>query len=207
MDSSPQSFLFSSCCSLSCNCCNCCALLATHLHATLVCWQSDSTRELNDMFYGLLFAYDEGLVKDDTVLASAVWRNLFHATKSTATAQVRHARTHTHTRARARTHTRARAHTHTHTRARAHTHTHTHNFTHPSLTHPTIQPLHVATRHLQDVAAMVEYIRREVRVLDDVDTKSLFERGAHTFGPPPVKSPSPPPAWLDPPATPTERDD
>ena len=50
--------------------------------------QSESTRELNDMFYGLLFAYDEGLVKDDTVLASAVWRNLFHASKSTATAQV-----------------------------------------------------------------------------------------------------------------------
>eukprot|EP00041_Stephanoeca_diplocostata_P007525 m.107376 g.107376 ORF g.107376 m.107376 type:complete len:279 (-) comp16918_c0_seq1:171-1007(-) len=49
--------------------------------------KTESARELNSMFYGLLFAYDEGLVKDDHVLASAVWRNLFHHTKGTATAR------------------------------------------------------------------------------------------------------------------------
>lgn len=47
--------------------------------------KSESNRELNSMFYGLLFAYDEGLAKDDQVLAAAVWRNLFHASKATAT--------------------------------------------------------------------------------------------------------------------------
>lgn len=36
-----------------------------------------STKELSSMFYGLLFAFDEGIVSDDAVLASAVWRNLF----------------------------------------------------------------------------------------------------------------------------------
>ena len=45
----------------------------------------ESTRELLSMFYGLLFAYDEGLAKDDRVLAAAVWRNLFHACKAKAT--------------------------------------------------------------------------------------------------------------------------
>jgi cytochrome b pre-mRNA-processing protein 3 len=37
---------------------------------------------LKDLFIqwrGLLFAYDEGLVKGDAVLASAVWRNVFKA--------------------------------------------------------------------------------------------------------------------------------
>lgn len=37
----------------------------------------ESTRELVDMFYGLTFAYDEGITSDDVVLASALWRNLF----------------------------------------------------------------------------------------------------------------------------------
>lgn len=39
-------------------------------------------RYLKDLFVqwrGLLLAYDEGLVKGDAVLASAVWRNLFKA--------------------------------------------------------------------------------------------------------------------------------
>ena len=37
---------------------------------------------LKDLFIqwrGLLFAYDEGLVKGDAVMASAVWRNVFKA--------------------------------------------------------------------------------------------------------------------------------
>ena len=34
----------------------------------------ESTRELFSMFHGLLFAYDEGLEGDDTVLAAALWR-------------------------------------------------------------------------------------------------------------------------------------
>eukprot|EP01147_Barroeca_monosierra_P002963 gene2963-5764_t len=41
----------------------------------------ESTRELFSMFYGLLFAYDEGLTSSDVVLAEAVWRNLFHDAK------------------------------------------------------------------------------------------------------------------------------
>jgi cytochrome b pre-mRNA-processing protein 3 len=35
----------------------------------------------------LIFAYDEGIAGDDTVLAAAVWRNLFHASKASATTQ------------------------------------------------------------------------------------------------------------------------
>eukprot|EP00045_Choanoeca_perplexa_P003531 m.31738 g.31738 ORF g.31738 m.31738 type:complete len:173 (+) comp12097_c0_seq2:147-665(+) len=42
----------------------------------------ESTRELFSMFHGLLFAYDEGLEGDDTVLAAALWRNLFHDSKT-----------------------------------------------------------------------------------------------------------------------------
>ncbi len=34
----------------------------------------ETTKELLSQFYGLLFAYDEGLVADDVVLASALWR-------------------------------------------------------------------------------------------------------------------------------------
>ncbi len=46
--------------------------------------QARGTRNkyLKDLFIqwrGLLFAYDEGLVKGDAVLASAVWRNIFKA--------------------------------------------------------------------------------------------------------------------------------
>eukprot|EP00051_Salpingoeca_urceolata_P014084 m.178274 g.178274 ORF g.178274 m.178274 type:complete len:317 (+) comp17979_c2_seq3:1525-2475(+) len=45
----------------------------------------ESKRELHAMFYGLVFAYDEGLVGDDHVLAAALWRNLCHAKKNQAT--------------------------------------------------------------------------------------------------------------------------
>jgi len=85
--------------------------------------KTESQRELNSMFYGLLFAYDEGLHKDDTVLASAVWRNLFHSTKNTASAE--------------------------------------------------------------NVALLVEYIRREVRALDDITGEQIMETGDISFGPPP----------------------
>ena len=54
---------------------NCCC------RADAAAAQAESTRELLSMFYGLLFAYDEGLTKSDDVLAAAVWRNLFHSSK------------------------------------------------------------------------------------------------------------------------------
>ena len=46
--------------------------------------QARSTRNkyLKDLFVqwrGLLFAYDEGLIKGDAVLAAAIWRNVFKA--------------------------------------------------------------------------------------------------------------------------------
>ena len=44
--------------------------------------QGIRSRYLKDMFLqwrGILASYDEGLVKGDTVLASALWRNLFRA--------------------------------------------------------------------------------------------------------------------------------
>ena len=44
--------------------------------------RSTRNKYLKDMFVqwrGLLFAYDEGLIKGDAVLASAVWRNVFKA--------------------------------------------------------------------------------------------------------------------------------
>eukprot|EP00729_Bicosta_minor_P010311 gene10311-5487_t len=49
--------------------------------------QAETSRELLSMFYGLVFAYDEGLKNGDDVLAAAVWRNLFHASKAQATTQ------------------------------------------------------------------------------------------------------------------------
>lgn len=91
--------------------------------------QSETTRELLHMFYGLVFAYDEGLSQGDDVLAAAVWRNLFHASRSTATAQ--------------------------------------------------------------DLALMVEYIRREVKALDAVDSEHLINRGGVSFGPMPTALPRP----------------
>lgn len=35
-------------------------------------------QELIESYYGQSLAYDEGLSKDDTVLASALWRNFYH---------------------------------------------------------------------------------------------------------------------------------
>ncbi|EDQ89140.1 uncharacterized protein MONBRDRAFT_32573 [Monosiga brevicollis MX1] len=40
--------------------------------------QQESLRELFSMFYGLIFAYDEGVAGDDMTLAAALWRNMFH---------------------------------------------------------------------------------------------------------------------------------
>eukprot|EP00042_Codosiga_hollandica_P058369 m.878705 g.878705 ORF g.878705 m.878705 type:complete len:275 (-) comp59838_c0_seq5:62-886(-) len=45
-----------------------------------------SLRELVDSFYGLTFAYDEGIMKDDHVLATALWRNMFHHAPDKSTA-------------------------------------------------------------------------------------------------------------------------
>eukprot|EP00039_Didymoeca_costata_P014227 m.227463 g.227463 ORF g.227463 m.227463 type:complete len:248 (+) comp15973_c0_seq3:5148-5891(+) len=49
--------------------------------------KSESSRELLSMFYGLLFAYDEGVLGSDKVLAAAIWRNLFFNSRDEATAQ------------------------------------------------------------------------------------------------------------------------
>lgn len=43
----------------------------------------DSLQELVENFYGLIFAYDEGLLSHDRVLAAALWRNMFHDKKNT----------------------------------------------------------------------------------------------------------------------------
>ena len=34
-------------------------------------------------FYGLILAYDEGLLSHDRVLAASIWRNMFHNKKNT----------------------------------------------------------------------------------------------------------------------------
>lgn len=39
-------------------------------------------KDLNEQWRGLLAAYDEGIVKNDAVLASAVWRNVFRASEN-----------------------------------------------------------------------------------------------------------------------------
>ena len=41
----------------------------------------ESTREFAAQFYGIIFAFDEGLIQDDTILAAAIWRNLMNARK------------------------------------------------------------------------------------------------------------------------------
>lgn len=43
----------------------------------------DNLRVLVKQFYGLTIALDEGLLCDDTVLATALWRNMFYNKKST----------------------------------------------------------------------------------------------------------------------------
>lgn len=78
-----------------------------------------STKELSSMFNGLLFAYDEGIIGDDTVLASALWRNLFAHRREQATAQ--------------------------------------------------------------EVAHVVEYVRRKVKALDGLPAKHVLEEGITEF--------------------------
>lgn len=46
--------------------------------------RSTRNKYLKDMWQqwrGVIFSYDEGLVKGDAAMAAAVWRNLFHASK------------------------------------------------------------------------------------------------------------------------------
>eukprot|EP00040_Diaphanoeca_grandis_P044738 m.13412 g.13412 ORF g.13412 m.13412 type:complete len:297 (-) comp9719_c0_seq1:315-1205(-) len=88
--------------------------------------KTESKRELSSMFYGLLFAYDEGLATDDQVLAAAVWRNLFHSCKAQAKAE--------------------------------------------------------------DIALVVEYIRKQVYKLDQSEASTLLETGSFTFDGPPSPS-------------------
>ena len=45
--------------------------------------RKQSLRELTQEFYGLILAYDEGLLSHDRVLAASIWRNLFHNKKNT----------------------------------------------------------------------------------------------------------------------------
>ncbi|EDO34002.1 predicted protein [Nematostella vectensis] len=44
----------------------------------------ESLHELVQEFYGLIFAYDEGLLSHDRVLAAALWRNMFHDNRTDA---------------------------------------------------------------------------------------------------------------------------
>lgn len=80
----------------------------------------ETTKELFKSFRGLLLAYDEGIVGDDTVLASALWRNMFHACKETANAQ--------------------------------------------------------------DVALLLEYVRKEVKSFDGQSSTPMLDRGVVQFG-------------------------
>eukprot|EP00912_Choanoflagellata_sp_UC4_P001920 UC4_evm2s1233 len=41
----------------------------------------ESTREFAAQFYGIVFAFDEGILEGDAVLAAAIWRNLMNARK------------------------------------------------------------------------------------------------------------------------------
>jgi cytochrome b pre-mRNA-processing protein 3 len=45
--------------------------------------RKQSLKELMQEFYGLILAYDEGLLSHDRVLAASIWRNMFHNKKST----------------------------------------------------------------------------------------------------------------------------
>ncbi len=45
--------------------------------------RKQSLKELMQEFYGLILAYDEGLLSHDRVLAASVWRNMFHNKKNT----------------------------------------------------------------------------------------------------------------------------
>ncbi|XP_031556466.1 ubiquinol-cytochrome-c reductase complex assembly factor 1-like [Actinia tenebrosa] len=48
----------------------------------------ESLRELVQEFYGLIFAYDEGLLSHDRVLAAALWRNMFYDKRQTDASQL-----------------------------------------------------------------------------------------------------------------------
>jgi cytochrome b pre-mRNA-processing protein 3 len=45
--------------------------------------RKQSLKELMQAFYGLILAYDEGLLSHDRVLAASIWRNMFHNKKNT----------------------------------------------------------------------------------------------------------------------------
>lgn len=45
--------------------------------------RKNSLKELTQEFYGLILAYDEGLLSHDRVLAASLWRNMFHDKKNT----------------------------------------------------------------------------------------------------------------------------
>ena len=45
--------------------------------------RKQSLKELMQEFYGLILAYDEGLLSHDRVLAASIWRNMFQNKKST----------------------------------------------------------------------------------------------------------------------------
>ncbi|XP_034387717.1 ubiquinol-cytochrome-c reductase complex assembly factor 1 isoform X1 [Cyclopterus lumpus] len=41
--------------------------------------RKEGMRAMTEMFYAALFGYDEGILSDDSVLAAALWRNLFNS--------------------------------------------------------------------------------------------------------------------------------
>lgn len=45
--------------------------------------RKSSLKELTQEFYGLILAYDEGLLSHDRVLAASLWRNMFLDKKNT----------------------------------------------------------------------------------------------------------------------------
>ncbi|XP_028404687.1 ubiquinol-cytochrome-c reductase complex assembly factor 1-like [Dendronephthya gigantea] len=45
--------------------------------------RKQSLKDLMQEFYGLILAYDEGLLSHDRVLAASIWRNMFHNKKNT----------------------------------------------------------------------------------------------------------------------------
>lgn len=53
--------------------------MATHHNMTTASTRNKYLKDLFIQWRGLIFSYDEGLVRGDAVLASAVWRNVFKA--------------------------------------------------------------------------------------------------------------------------------
>ena len=130
--------------------------------------QAETSRELLSMFYGLVFAYDEGLKNGDDVLAAAVWRNLFHASKAKVCAhtlllQVFQPRPCGIGHALAMLLSGRRpAGAGSYVRAD------------PCVTLMTSSLSKAST---QDLAVIVEYIRKEVQALDDVDSETVVSKG------------------------------